>query len=650
MNEFKRPVHFDLKEFLLGESKKTFLVGAGCSKDPPSNLPIAQEMREAIIQVMCADSEIANLTSIISQLRFEALVELIQNLYDFDLKLIDYFGHCDKPNLQHFFLANMIKQGHFVMTTNFDFLIEYALLELGLPQNEIVVVITKQDFENNSNPSALFRQGFKTLYKIHGSTQNLITQENTRNSLITTIRALGANKKGLDIFHVEPFKRALFNNISPNRSLIVMGYSGSDDFDIIPTLKTLKRVRNLVWTNHNPELDYDPSVYEILNADNSVSTGLDKVDSILVDIKNREVAKNIYRVDYNATKFYEQILRKEFNVSLENSTIAPIVWLKNTLNRPPEYIRYQISFKLYLNLGFYDDALRCAQKCYDIGKTLGNTHLKIDSLNQIGQVNIKQANYFKAILHFKKGLKLLENINWERIKGNIKKRKQSTLGMWVRILANLGDAYHWLGNYLKSLKYYKEAVQIGEKMNPISTHLSGIFIRMGFLYSHQEETTNAVESYEKAIYFADQIGDLHSKTAGYMHKGLIHLQKGNLDQAKELFEKSFEIAKQLKDYGGIASCLINIGGVYLKQLNYSSAKVNFERALEIIDKTGNLSQKPSLLANIGLSYFHLEKYKTALNFMEQSYHLFTKLNMRNTWEAKSVKKNIGLIKMAIDLG
>ena len=75
-------------------------------------------------------------------MRFESLVEILRDNIDEDLKLIDFYGECDKPNLQHFFLASMILKGHFVMTTNFDFLIELALLQMNVPREQIKVIMT----------------------------------------------------------------------------------------------------------------------------------------------------------------------------------------------------------------------------------------------------------------------------------------------------------------------------------------------------------------------------------------------------------------------------------------------------------------------------------------------------------------------------
>ncbi|MFX1239162.1 MAG: hypothetical protein ACFE8P_15785, partial [Promethearchaeota archaeon] len=113
--------------------KLTFLVGAGCSKDAPSCLPLGQEMIEAIVRHTCTESEVEKILSI-ENLRFEQVVEIVRDSLDPELKLIDYYGECESPNFQHIFLAEMLKKGNFLVTTNFDFLIEYALQKIGVPK------------------------------------------------------------------------------------------------------------------------------------------------------------------------------------------------------------------------------------------------------------------------------------------------------------------------------------------------------------------------------------------------------------------------------------------------------------------------------------------------------------------------------------
>lgn len=261
------PTNLKINDLITPDAKLTFLVGAGCSVDSPSCLPAGRTMMEAIIDYTCAESEIEKIKKL-EGLRFEQLVEIVRDQLDKKLRIIDYYGQCDKPNLQHFFLAEMIKNGHFVMTTNFDFLIENALQNSGASNEQIVPVITREDFETFQDPDELFEQGKKTIYKVHGSTKNKITGEDTRNYLVATIQAFGSNKEGENVFQLESFKQPAFINLTKDRSLVVMGYSGSDDFDIVPTLKVLN-IPTIIWINFSKDIEIGNE--EIREIDVSIS-------------------------------------------------------------------------------------------------------------------------------------------------------------------------------------------------------------------------------------------------------------------------------------------------------------------------------------------------------------------------------------------
>jgi len=82
-----------IRDLINPDSKLTFLVGAGCSMDPPSCLPAGKPMMKAIINYVCADSEIENILKL-EDLRFEQLVEIVRDNLDEELKIIDYYGQC----------------------------------------------------------------------------------------------------------------------------------------------------------------------------------------------------------------------------------------------------------------------------------------------------------------------------------------------------------------------------------------------------------------------------------------------------------------------------------------------------------------------------------------------------------------------------
>ena len=223
-------------EELLPGNKMTFLVGAGVSMNPPSNLPSARAMTRSLLEYLAPPEEIENILSL-HPLRYELLVEIIQALFDPNLSFFDYFEKVTTPNLIHVFLAQMILRGNHVITTNFDYLIEQALMNSTDRRDRILPVITERDFLQFQDPQALPDAQRLAIFKIHGSKRNVTTGENTLDSLITTTSALGKHKEGGTSFAIEPFKKPALSNLMRGRTLLVIGYSGNDDFDIGPTLK-----------------------------------------------------------------------------------------------------------------------------------------------------------------------------------------------------------------------------------------------------------------------------------------------------------------------------------------------------------------------------------------------------------------------------
>ena len=180
--------NLNINELISEEEKLTFLVGAGASVESHSQLPAASEMIKALIKFSCSKSEIDKILKI-QDLPFEILAGIILESLD-DVKFLDFYQESDKPNLEHFVLAEMIKKGHFIITTNFDFLLEYALLQSDIPKKKIIPVITEKDYERFSDPEKLYRSGKFPIYKIHGSPKNIITGEDTKKSFINTLKLI----------------------------------------------------------------------------------------------------------------------------------------------------------------------------------------------------------------------------------------------------------------------------------------------------------------------------------------------------------------------------------------------------------------------------------------------------------------------------
>ena len=231
----------------------TFLVGAGISMDPPSCVPSAKMFVRDLFKYYAPEEEIEKLLSLES-LRYELLVEKVQNLFDKELKFLDYLDRVKEPNAIHIFLASMIMRYNYVITTNFDYLIEMALKKKldAFPvfhnyHKKVMIIITKEDYKK--------KVSFQfPLIKIHGSKRDAITGRLTKESLVTTISALGREREKGKTFAIELYKKRLIDEVMNSRDLVIMGYSGSDDFDISPMLKELSTMKRIIWIEHDQSL------------------------------------------------------------------------------------------------------------------------------------------------------------------------------------------------------------------------------------------------------------------------------------------------------------------------------------------------------------------------------------------------------------
>ncbi|MFX1535304.1 MAG: SIR2 family protein, partial [Promethearchaeota archaeon] len=304
-----RPIKTPINDIFAQDEKYTFLVGAGISMERPTSLPSALTIVETLIR-MCAPAEEVDKVLKLNNLRYELVVETIQKHFDPELKIMGYFEHFSTPNILHYFLAQAIKQKHYVVTTNFDYLIEHALLSILEDKTIIIPVITRKDFLAFSDPQKLLTDGKYPLYKLHGSKRNIITGEETTNSLITTLYALGREREEGETFAIEPYKKPAVNNLLEDRTLIVMGYSGSDDFDIGPTLKELHNTTKIIWISHASE-----STPEILTIQQTVepldTTDVAREDRLLLEIahefKKRKIPLEIYKINVNTAQFVTEI-------------------------------------------------------------------------------------------------------------------------------------------------------------------------------------------------------------------------------------------------------------------------------------------------------------------------------------------------------
>ncbi|MFX1250509.1 MAG: tetratricopeptide repeat protein [Promethearchaeota archaeon] len=571
-------VSFGLQKLFKETQDFTFLIGAGISRNPPSCLPSALEIVNGLLEHCAPHEEIKNLQN----LRYELFVEYIQNFIDPNLKFLDYFDEAHPPNLLHLFLAYVLTQGHYVVTTNFDYLVEKALMQICSDHSKIVPVITQSDY-TEYQPQELLAQGKYPLYKIHGSKNNIITGESTPGTLVTTISAFSKDKEHGKIFTIESYKRPVFLQLMEGRTIVVMGYSGSDDFDISPMLRLFPRLARLIWINHTSSQDFSITRVNTIADPRQIPSPTDR---LLVEIANN-AWYDIYRVEGDTSAILNTLWGQFFS-SEKPSLPQPLnmnfkTWLSQHYSSIQEIEKYEWVLRFFINIEDYAQALRCAQQGLKLARETKDHNWEIVFLNQLGLVYDKQEKFIDALKTYEEVLR----INTQR--NNITEKTKD--------LTHIGIVYEHQREFNKALKYYEEALQINKQQNDLSS-IARDYNNMGNIYRELGDLNKALSYYEEALRIDTQQNGLDGKARDLQNIGQIYEYTKEFDKAIEYYEEALTIKIQQGDLSQIAIILNELGSIHIKTRDLDNALQNYQQALRIAEQIGNARFENVVIENL----------------------------------------------------
>ncbi|KKM83625.1 hypothetical protein LCGC14_1307520 [marine sediment metagenome] len=591
----------------------TFLVGAGISMDPPSYVPSARMFVNELFKCYAPEEEIEKLSSL-ETLRYELLVEKVQNLFDKELTFLDYLRGVKEPNAIHLFLANMIMRYNYVITTNFDYLIEIALKKkLNIfpsfhdYHKKVMVIITKEDYQK--------KVSFQfPIIKIHGSKWDVIKGRLTKDSLVTTISALGREREKGETFAIEPYKKPLINEVMNGRDLVIMGYSGSDDFDISPMLKELSNMKKIIWIEHDHNLTPGKEeIYKYKSVEDLSglrSSELPKLDKLLVELASKKNVE-VYKIKAKTIDFVKEQLAPIFKESFELlQTDAQEIssfgdYMQETHFNVSTSSKYRLAHELFYELGDIESAERTAQQGLNNSKEEGHEINNNYFTNALGLVNLSKGDYDIALEHFEKSLKLAENLNQTVEK--------------IGILVNIGYLYQKKSDLKNAFKYSFDAAALLTENTPNVMKFS-VLNNLAILYRDNGDIPNAVKNIETALEIAEKSGDLFRKSLCLNNLAGMKLSQGLINPALGYASEALKIDEQLGDLNSMCNTLNTIGNIYRTAGHYQQALQYLERAYQTAIKIQNLNVKALTANAIGVIYYQtgkvdlaLEKYNEALN-------------------------------------
>ncbi len=576
------------------ENKYVFMVGAGISIDPPTSLLPATQFIRFLLELCAPVEEIEQLLSLES-LRYEMIAEIIQRYIDYELEFMNFFESISQPNLNHLFLAQAITRGHSVYTTNFDYLIEYALQQV-LPQeklSQIIPVITKADFTQYKDPKVVYSNGKFPIYKLHGAKRNIITNIKTTDSLVTTMSAFG---KGDQFLSLEPCKRESFMESSKNHTLIVMGYSGRDDFDIAPLLRKLFDIERLIWIDHHPDesteiYEFNPKLAFV------IPKGLTQTERLLAEISSNTEAQ-VIMIKANTGQFIKNTLWPLFfsetqlpelvqtKISKESPTPSFKSYLDNKFTKIPQLVKWKGTADIYLEMGFIKDFLRCAETGLEKAQSAKSIRMESEFLNLLGIYYFNQKKYDKSLQYYENALKI--------------DKKSANLPLQAVRMNNIGLIHFEKGDLVNALDYFEKALEIG-KMRGDYRGMAARISNIGLVLYKQKNYEEALEKFQEALKLDKRIGNLAGRSIRKKNMGDVYKAQKNYSVALKNYGDSYKIIQKLEDRVALGKILIEIGKTYSEINDLGKAITNLQNAinyLKEIDDTVNLSEAENALKDV----------------------------------------------------
>lgn len=578
------------------------LAGAGVSVPQPAGLPTALQLLESLVCVIeGSEAERERLLGCLScnrsdglGIRFEGVIEILQGICDPELDILDVFLESECSNTYHHILAGLIRQGHVVFTPNFDTLIEQACVLQRFTCMPIFNEDTLSRWQEQNLPYPLF--------KLHGTVNGLGAKGKL--SVSTTLHEIA--KEGFR-FNRSSYKQKLMETVLKKSDLFVIGYSGSDDYDLVPLLTSVSTTRRLIWINHNPAMNLARNL-DTLSKEDLEGTHM----GVLHSLRSVRDTKDVWLLDCG-TQIAIDRLAQIYGVSgdVSEATVRPnknrldqfmTDWAKRHL--ASEDPRRTVVAEILWWAGALEDARRVFEglkesKCEQVAaharqRTMahfffagqqgvaGDVETFVKRLDP-GVDGETSANISRGLKYAMTGTENAEAI--ECLKYALDRVTEPLLRAFLKgHLANL-----WMREreFETAASFLQESMKVYDDFGMPQFEANGkwafgnIMFRLG---RWREALVLFTECCDVFAWLNDTAmkAKLLSQVAAAQHK------LGRKSEALKSYEESILLKEQLKDYRGLGITCYNLAQLHEEEKNYGAAKEQYEHSIYYAEKVDDL--------------------------------------------------------------
>lgn len=257
-----------------------------------------------------------------------------------------------------------------------------------------------------------------------------------------------------------------------------------------------------------------------------------------------------------------------------------------------------------------DTTLFYAQKALKISLKHQYAYGEANSYMNTGNANIVLGNYKKATSYFEKAktayLKLLD----------IDPENKDFKNGLARSYASIGVIYSQESNYYAALENYEQALKFYQEIDKKAS-ISKAYNNIGVVYKSQGNHRKALEYFKKALEIEEQTG-AQTVPVTLTNLGAIYFEQNKLGTALKYYQKAERLFKNSENLRGYALLNNYLGAYYEKSNNITEAITYYNKALVQYESIQNKFGASLALYNLGLLYCHQKKYSDAMIYAQKS--------------------------------
>ncbi len=206
------------------------------------------------------------------------------------------------------------------------------------------------------------------------------------------------------------------------------------------------------------------------------------------------------------------------------------------------------------------------------------------------------------------------------------------------LLGHLGDVAMRQGNYFQAEAYLQEGLSLA-RQSEHQEHINWLLTNLGRVAHFRGDYVQAEAHYNEGLLLARQIMDQEGIILLLSNLGSIACRRGDYAQAEAYYNEGLLLARQIMHQEDMSMLLTNLGAVARLRENYARAEAYYNEGLLLAQQIGHREYTSILLSNLGDVVALQKNYQQAEEYLHESLAVARQINLR--WLVVSLLKELG---------